>query len=71
MVEGNARIVNPVLPHLDPHILDKDAGANGHILVAYAHEEHVETLMLALDEGLSKDKSPLRMTSSIGDPVLL
>ena len=71
MVECNACIVNAIKPDLDTHIFNEDALARRAVWITNAYYKGMHTFFLPVGDELRKYHSPLSMTSSICDPILL
>jgi len=71
LVEHKTSIINAVKANLDAHIFDHDTFAGLHLLITNWYNEGVDTLVLSLDNSLSKDDSVISVAGSISDPELL
>ena len=70
-VEAQDSIVNTVDSNLDAHIAARDTWHQVHVLIPDGHQECVDTLVLAIDDGLTEDDGHVSVMESVGDPVLL
>jgi len=71
MVEGKASIVNSIQAEFVAHVFDHHATASIHVVVANAHDEAVDALVLTFDNCLGKDDSVVGVASTVSDPELL
>ena len=58
-------VVDTVATKLDTHVLDTDALGGGHILLADADQNRMDTLVLASDKGLGENNAPLGVNSRL------
>lgn len=71
MVEHETSIVDAVHADLHTHVFDHDATAWLHLIVTDAHNEGVNTLILAGNMSLSEHDGIVGVAGAIGNPELL
>lgn len=59
LLEEELAVVDTVAAKLDSHVLDADALGGGHVLLADADQDGVDTLVLASNKGLGENNAPL------------
>lgn len=71
IVKEETSIIDAIKTEFHSHVLDGDAFRGLHFRISNLHEESIESLVFAFDQGLGEHDCPVGVTCTVCNPILL